>query len=145
MSAGPGGADEDPLAGLDLDAAAASPGSWLELSIAADHEAVEAVSEILSRAAPGGTSVEPAFELVDEGLAARVDLARPALVRAHLPLLDVAAVRAAVARGGPRPRPPPGVRPPADRGPRGARSSSRRTGRTRGRRTSRCCASAAGS
>ena len=58
------------------------------------------MSEILSRAAPGGTSVEPAFELVDEGLAARVDLARPALVRAHLPLLDVAAVRAAVGPSG---------------------------------------------
>ncbi len=79
-------------------AAAAMPGAWLELSVAADHEAVEAVSEILSRAAPGGTSVEPAFELVEEGLAARVDLARPALVRAHLPLLDIAAVRSAVAR-----------------------------------------------
>ena len=60
MSARPGVADVDPLAGLDLDAAAAEPGSWLELSIAADHEAVEAVSEILSRASPGGTSVEPA-------------------------------------------------------------------------------------
>ena len=89
------------LEGIDLEAAAATPGTWLELSIAADHEAVEAVSEILARAAPGGTSVEPAFELVDEGLAARVDLARPALVRAHLPLVDVAgvpAVREAVDR-----------------------------------------------
>ena len=56
------------------------------------------MSEILSRAAPGGTSVEPAFELVEEGLAARVDLARPALVRAYLPLADVGVVRAAVAR-----------------------------------------------
>jgi ribosomal protein L11 methyltransferase len=83
---------------LDLDAAVAESGAWLELSVAADHEAVEAVSEILCRAAPGGTSVEPAFELVEEGLAARVDLARPALVRAHLPLVDVAAVRRAVAR-----------------------------------------------
>ena len=87
-----------PLAGIDLGEAAATPGSWLELSVAADHEAVEAVSEILSRAAPGGTSVEPAFELVEDGLAARVDLARPALVRAYLPLLDPAAVRDAVAR-----------------------------------------------
>ena len=89
------------LDGIDLEAAAATPGTWLELSIAADHEAVEAVSEILARAAPGGTSVEPAFELVDEGLAARVDLARPALVRAHLPLVDIAGVprvRAAVER-----------------------------------------------
>ena len=51
-----------------------------------------------SRAAPGGTSVEPAFELVEDGLAARVDFARPAMVRAHLPILDVAAIRAAVAR-----------------------------------------------
>ncbi|MEW6225658.1 MAG: 50S ribosomal protein L11 methyltransferase [Chloroflexota bacterium] len=87
---------DGPLAAIDLDAAAATPGAWLELSVAADHEAVEAVSEILSRAAPGGTSVEPAFELVEEGLAARVDLARPALVRAHLPILDPPAVRAAV-------------------------------------------------
>ena len=87
-----------PLAGIDLDAAAAAPGAWLELSVAADHEAVEAVSEILSRAAPGGTSVEPAFELVEEGLAARVDLARPAMVRASLPILDATTVRAAVAQ-----------------------------------------------
>ena len=90
--------EHDPLAGIDLAAAAATPGAWLELAVSADHEAVEAVSEILSRAAPGGTSVEPAFELVEEGLAARVDLERPAQVRAHLPLLDVDAVRAAVAR-----------------------------------------------
>ena len=38
--------------------------------------------------APGGTSVEPAFELVDEGLAARVDPTRPAIVRAYLPSRD---------------------------------------------------------
>ena len=86
-----------PLAGLDL-VALAGPGTWLELSVAADHEAVEAVSEILSRAAPGGTSVEPAFELVDEGLGARVDVSRPAIVRAALPLADAAGVTAAVDR-----------------------------------------------
>jgi ribosomal protein L11 methyltransferase len=86
----------DPLAGVDLAAAAASKDAWVELSVAADHEAVEAVSEILSRAAPGGTSVEPAFELIDDGLAARVDLARPALVRAYLPVLSASAVREAV-------------------------------------------------
>ncbi len=87
-----------PFSDLDLEAAAAVPGTWLELAVTADHEAVEAVSEILARAAPGGTSVEPAFELVEEGLAARVDFARPAVVRAHLPILDPAAVRAAVAQ-----------------------------------------------
>ena len=89
---------EDPLAGIDLGEAARQPGTWLELAVSADHEAVEAVSEILSRAAPGGTSVEPAFELVEEGLAARVDLERPARVRAYLPLTDVAGVRDAVYR-----------------------------------------------
>lgn len=90
--------DRDPLADIDLDGAASAMDSWLELAVAADHEAVEAVSEILSRAAPGGTSVEPAFELVEDGLAARVDLARPALVRAYLPVLAPSAVRGAVAQ-----------------------------------------------
>ncbi len=88
----------DPLAGIDLNDAATAKDAWLELSVAADHEAVEAVSEILSRAAPGGTSVEPAFELVEDGLAARIDIARPALVRAYLPVLSPAAVRDAVAQ-----------------------------------------------
>jgi len=49
-------ASGDPLAGLDLEQAAHQPGSWLELAVSVDHEAVEAVSEILSRAAPGATS-----------------------------------------------------------------------------------------
>lgn len=93
-----GDAIAGPLTGIDLDVAAATPGSWLELSVAADHEAVEAVSEILARAAPGGTSVEPAFELVEEGLAARVDFALPAMVRAHLPIHDIPAIREAVAQ-----------------------------------------------
>ena len=60
-------------------------------------EAVEAVSEILGRSAPGGTSVEPAFELVDEGLGARLDPTRPAIVRAYLPARDRAAADRAVA------------------------------------------------
>jgi ribosomal protein L11 methyltransferase len=71
--------------------------AWLELSVAADVEAVEAVSEILGRVAPGGTSVEPAFELVDEGLGARVDTTRPAIVRAYVPARDPAASDRAVA------------------------------------------------
>ena len=76
---------------------APEPGAWLELSVEADVEAVEAVSEILGRAAPGGTSVEPAFELVDEGLGARVDPTRPAIVRAYLPARDRATADRAVA------------------------------------------------
>ncbi len=61
---------------------------WLEISVEADNEAVEAVSEILSRVAPTGTSVEPGFELVDEGLGASVDPARPATVRAYIEASD---------------------------------------------------------
>lgn len=76
--------------------ASVTVGAWLELSVEADIEAVEAVSEILSRVAPAGTSVEPAFELVDEGLGARVDPTRPSIVRAYLPARDpLAAERAA--------------------------------------------------
>jgi ribosomal protein L11 methyltransferase len=76
---------------------ATAEGTWLELAVVADLEAVEAVSEILTRFAPGGTSVEPGFELVDEGLAARLDATQPATVRAYLPGADAAAARAAVA------------------------------------------------
>lgn len=72
-------------------------GTWLELAVEADVEAVESVSEILGRHAPGGTSVEPPFELLDDGLGARVTSDRPAIVRAHLPAADRAAARAAVA------------------------------------------------
>jgi ribosomal protein L11 methyltransferase len=71
------------------------PRAWLELAVEADVEAVEAVSEILGRFAPGGSSVEPAFELVDEGLGARVDPSRPATVRAYLPADDERAARRA--------------------------------------------------
>lgn len=70
--------------------------AWLELSVSVDLEAVEAVSEILGRVASGGTSVEPTFRLVDEGLAAEVDTTGPAIVRGYLPARGKAAARAAV-------------------------------------------------
>jgi ribosomal protein L11 methyltransferase len=66
--------------------AVAAGGVWLELAV-----------EILGRAAHGGTSVEPAFELVDEGLGARVDPTRPATVRAYLPARDRTAADQAAA------------------------------------------------
>jgi len=72
-------------------------GAWLELAVEADVEAVEAVSEILGRVAPDGTSVEPGFELTDEGLGARLDPTRPAIVRAYLPARGGAALETAVA------------------------------------------------
>jgi ribosomal protein L11 methyltransferase len=82
----PQAADEMTTAGrAGRDAGAGSVRTWLELSIAVDHEAVEAVSEILAREAEGGVSVEPGIRLLDEGLSATFDAARPVLVRAWLP------------------------------------------------------------
>ncbi len=80
-----------------MSAAEDGQGAWLELSVEADVEAVEAVSEILGRVAPGGVVVEPAFDLVEEGLGARVDPTRPATVRAYLPARDPAAAEAEAA------------------------------------------------
>jgi ribosomal protein L11 methyltransferase len=71
--------------------------TWLELAVTCDPEAVEAVSEILSRVAPGGVSVEPGFRLTAEGLGAVADPSQPATVRAYLPARDPRAVREAVA------------------------------------------------
>lgn len=75
--------------------ASGSSGAWLELAVEADPEAVEAVSEILGRVATGGTTVEPAFDLVEEGLGARVDPQRPAVVRGYVPARDASAAQAA--------------------------------------------------
>jgi ribosomal protein L11 methyltransferase len=91
---GAGGAEGEALP-ADLEALGA--GVWVELSVTADIEAVEVVSEILTRFASGGTSVEPGFGLVDEGLGAVIDPTQPAIVRAYLPGLDPAAVKAAIA------------------------------------------------
>ena len=63
-----------------------------------DQEAVEQVSEILSRVCAGGVAVEAPFELVEEGLSARLDPGRPAVVRGYIPAGDPAAARAAVER-----------------------------------------------
>ncbi len=59
---------------------------WLELSVAADVEAVEAVSEILGRVATG-TAVHPGALVRDPGdeLAAHPDPAAPFVVVAHVP------------------------------------------------------------
>lgn len=81
----------------DHDEGLSAAGTWLELSVEADPEAVEAVSEILSRAAPGGVAVEPAFTLTDDGLGAVPDPMRPAVVRAYLPGIDAGAAELAIA------------------------------------------------
>ncbi len=58
---------------------------WLELSVTADVEAVEAVSEILGRVA-SGTAVHPSALLRDpsDELAARPDPSQPFVVTAHV-------------------------------------------------------------
>jgi ribosomal protein L11 methyltransferase len=71
-------------------------GSWYELAVEADQEAVEQVSEILSRACSGGVSVEAPFVAVQEGLAAKLDYTRPAVVRGYISALDEGAARAAM-------------------------------------------------
>jgi len=81
--------------GANVDPGDGPRGAWLELAVEVDVEAVEAVSEILGRVAPGGTSVEPAFELVDEGLGARIDPTRPAIVRGYVPARDAASAHRA--------------------------------------------------
>ena len=58
---------------------------WLELSVEADVEAVEAVSEILGRVADG-TAVQPTRLIRDPGdeLSARADPSAPFIVTAHV-------------------------------------------------------------
>ncbi len=73
-------------------------GAWLEIAVDADIEAVEAISEILGRVATGGTSVEPAYDLVDEGLGARIDPTRPATIRGYVPARDASTAEAAAAQ-----------------------------------------------
>jgi ribosomal protein L11 methyltransferase len=59
---------------------------WLELSVEADVEAVEAVSEILGRVAEG-TAIQPTRLIrdADDELAAREDPEAPFIVTAHVP------------------------------------------------------------
>ncbi len=79
------------------DEGTSAAGTWLELEIECDQEAVEAVSEILSRATSGGVSVEQPFRTEQEGLAAEPILGAPATVRAYVPALDMAEAESAIA------------------------------------------------
>lgn len=59
---------------------------WLELTISAHGEAVEAISELLSRHAPGGVAIEEPIALLDDGQEYRVLPDGAVLVRAYLPI-----------------------------------------------------------
>src|SRR5438067_13467511 len=59
---------------------------WLELTVQTHPEAVEAVSELLSRYAPGGVAIEEPIELLDEGQEYRVLVGQPVQVHAYLPV-----------------------------------------------------------
>lgn len=59
---------------------------WLELTVQAHPEAIESVSELLSRYAPGGVAIEESIELLDEGQEYRVLSGQPVKVRAYLPI-----------------------------------------------------------
>lgn len=92
-SAEPAGTD----AGTGTDANPGANGRWLQLSLEVDVEAVEAVSEILGRVAPGGgTAVRPTRLLRNphDELDVREDPTAPYVVTAHIP--DDAAAPAAV-------------------------------------------------
>lgn len=80
------------------DEGTSAAGTWLELSVTADQEAVEVVSGILSGVAPGGVSVEVPFSTELEGLAAQLLPDAPATMRAYLPAIDPVAADLAIAR-----------------------------------------------
>jgi ribosomal protein L11 methyltransferase len=58
---------------------------WLELSVQVHPEAVESVSELLSRYSSGGVAIEEPIELIDEGQEYRVQVGKPVNVHAYLP------------------------------------------------------------
>lgn len=60
---------------------------WLELTVQTHPEAVESVSELLSRYTSGGVAIEEPIELVGaEGQEYRVQMGRPVQVHAYLPI-----------------------------------------------------------
>ena len=124
--------------------APAAPGAWLELSVEADVEAVEAVSEILGRAAPGGTSRRAGVRARRRG-PRRADRPDPAGDRPRLPA-GARPRRGRPRRGRGRPRRSAISRRSgcARSASCGRGSSTRPTGPRPGRRTSRSCGSAGG-
>lgn len=59
---------------------------WLELTVQTHPEAVESVSELLTRYTNGGVAIEEPIELIDEGQDYRVLNGQPVKVQAYLPI-----------------------------------------------------------
>ena len=59
---------------------------WLELSVQTHPEAVESVSELLSRYTTGGVAIEEPIELIDEGQEYRVLTGKSVNVHAYVPI-----------------------------------------------------------
>lgn len=59
---------------------------WLELTVQAHPDAVESVSELLSRYTTGGVAIEEPIELIDEGQEYRVLAGQPVQVHAYVPI-----------------------------------------------------------
>jgi ribosomal protein L11 methyltransferase len=59
---------------------------WLELTVCTHPEAVESVSELLSRYMPGGVAIEEPIELIDEGQTYRVLTGQSVQIHAYLPI-----------------------------------------------------------
>jgi len=65
-------------------------GTWLELSLQVDLEAVEAVSEVLARYGyQGGIVIEEAHRSASDGVSLERDPTQPAWVRSYLPQNDL--------------------------------------------------------
>lgn len=61
------------------------PTHLLELTVTCVPEAVEAVSEVMSRYAPGGVAIEEPYTLLDDGQVAEVVPDAPVTVRTYVP------------------------------------------------------------
>jgi ribosomal protein L11 methyltransferase len=61
------------------------PAYWLELSVTAESEAVEAISEVMSRYASGGVAIEEPYTLLDDGQVAQPAPGAPVTVRVYVP------------------------------------------------------------
>ncbi len=59
---------------------------WLELAVKVHPDAVESVSELMSRYTSEGVVIEEPIELIDEGQEYRILTGQPVHVRAYLPL-----------------------------------------------------------